>query len=183
MKKIIIITLGLFLSLKGISQEFMGVKVEGGKSSITNQFTEKGLTKVTSANPNVLIFEGDVNGTNVELYVAFTPKTNVAWKFSVYLPKRTNWYELKGDYEKYVQIFTNKYGAPTTSYSTFLSPYYEGDGYEMSAVSLDKTSYACFWDVYSIEITKYKQVRLGYENIENEKLNREEKNEINNATF
>lgn len=183
MKKIAVITLGLLLSIKGISQEFMGVKVDGSKATITSQFIAKGMTKVNSANPSTLIFNGNISGTNVELYVAFTPKTNVAWKFMVYLPKRTNWYELKGDYEKYVELFTNKYGTPTSSYNTFLSPYYDGDGYEMSAVGLDKCVYASYWNNYSVEISQYKQVRLWYENSENAEINKKEKNQINNANF
>ena len=183
MKIIATITVGLLLSIKGIGQEFMGVKVGGSKASITSQLVNKGMIKTKSTNPNTLVFNGYVSDIKVELFVFFTPKTNIAWKFMVYLPKRTNWYELKEDYEKYLDLFTNKYGTPSSSYNTFLSPYYEGDGYEMSAVELDKCLYSAFWENYSVEISEYKQVRLGYENSENAKINTREKNQLNNANF
>jgi hypothetical protein len=184
MKKITIITLSVLLSIKGISQEFMGVKVGGSKESISNQFTSKGMKKVTSSNPNMLIFEGYIAGsTTIELYVAFTPKTNVAWKFMVYLPKSNDWYNLKTQYNKYVALFTEKYGQPNSSYSEFLTPYYEGDGYEMSAIGLNKCIYSSFWETYAVEITEYKQVMLSYENKDNASLNKTEKNQINNANF
>ena len=183
MKKFAVITLGLLLSIKGISQEFMGVKVDGSKATITSQLINKGMTKSASSVPTTLVFKGYVSNTEIELYVFFTPKTNLAWKFFVYLPKRTGWYELKGDYEKYLELFTNKYGTPTSTYNTFLSPYYEGDGYEMSAVGLDKCLYASYWEKYSVEISQYKQVRLSYENTENAEINKREKNQINNANF
>lgn len=183
MKKIAVITLALLVSIKGISQEFMGVKVDGSKATVTSQLISKGMVKSTTSTPSALIFKGYVSNTEIELFVFFTPKTNLAWKFVVYLPKRTSWYDLKSDYEKYLELFTNKYGTPTSSYNTFLSPYYEGDGYETSAVGLDKCLYSAFWEKYSVEISKYKQVKLTYENSENAEINKKEKNQINNANF
>ena len=183
MKKITFIALSVLLSIKGISQEFMGVKVDGSKQTISSQFVGKGMKRIESSNPNTLVFNGYVNGSLIELYVAFTPKSNLAWKFMVYLPKCTDWYELKGSYNKYLELFTDKYGEPNSSYSTFLSPYYEGDGYEMSAVGINKCLYSAFWDKYSVEITEYKQVRLVYENSDNALIKKNESDQISNANF
>jgi hypothetical protein len=68
---------------------------------------------------------------------------------------------------------------PTSNYDNFLSPYKDGDGYEMQAVEKDKTNIAAFWlglsgANYSIEISKYKQVKIAYENETNGRLNNRE---------
>ena len=183
MKKISIFALALTLSLTTIAQDFMGISVDGSRSSIRSKFLAKEFTEKKISSPSALLFNGYVSGTPIEVYVFFSPKSNIAWKFVVYLPKHDNWDELKRDYENYFELFTNKYGTPTSSYNTFISPYYEGDGYEISAVGLDKCVYSSFWDKYSVEISKYKQVRLWYENSDNAEINKKEKNQINNANF
>lgn len=183
MKKTTIIIALLVITLTSFGQEFMGIKVDGSKATITSQFLGKGMTKLQSSTPTTLVFKGYANSVDVEVYVFFTPKTNLAWKFMVYLPKRSDWYELKGEYQRYAELFSSKYGEPTSSYSSFLSPYYEGDGYEISAVALNKCLYSSFWSKYSVEISEYKQVRLTYENSENALTNKAERNQINSATF
>ena len=52
---------------------------------------------------------------------------------SVLLPVKNAWFSLKGDYEDLKAKFIKKYGKPENSYEFFTDPYYEGDGYEMSA--------------------------------------------------
>lgn len=184
MKKITILGLALALSLTAICQDFMGINVDGSRATIRSKFLAKQFTETRISSPNTLLFNGYVSGKPIEVYVFFTPKSNIAWKFAVYLPKHIDWYELKGEYNKYLDLLTEKYGAPSSTYSTFLSPYYEGDGYEISAVGLEKSLFSAFWETfYSIEITKYKQVRISYESKTNSDIFSKENNQINNANF
>lgn len=183
MKKLLFLTL-LFLNINSHAQEFMGIKVDGTKADLITKFKAKGF-KVTSNEEGSLFMDGgNIGGTDVEVLVLFTPKTKVAWKFVVFLPKRNDWYTIKAEYEKYKDLFTTKYGEPESDYHFFSSPYYEGDGYEMSAVGLEKCHYACYWkDYYSIDISKYKQVKIAYENPTNTLLNRQEKTKIETNSF
>jgi hypothetical protein len=184
MKKISIFALALTLSLTTIAQDFMGISVDGSKSIIRSKFLAKQFTEKKISSPSALLFNGHVSGTPIEVYVFFSPKSNIAWKFVVYLPKQSDWYALKNEYNKYLDLLTEKYGKPSSLYSTFLSPYYEGDGYEISAVGIDKCLFSAFWNAsYSLEISKYKQVKITYENTKNSEISAKETNQIDNANF
>lgn len=163
--------------------EFMGIEVDGTRSQIINQFTQKGF-KVNQKTENAITFKGEINGREIELITLYTVKSGKCWKFAVYLPKKISWYSLKQEYEEYVEILKNKYGTPTNNFATFISPYYEGDGYELTAVQIEKCIYSCFWGtkIY-IEISKYNQVSIKYENETNSDLNEKEKSETNKQIF
>ncbi|MFN5421833.1 MAG: hypothetical protein ACK5AO_01080, partial [bacterium] len=69
---------------------------------------------------------------------------------------------------------TDKYGQPLSSQTIFKSPYIEGDGNEMEAVSNEKVKYESVWlNKSSITITKWKQVKIDYINAENYKSYKE----------
>lgn len=183
MKRLLLFPI-LFLTINIYAQEFMGIKVDGKKSELIAKFKEKGFKVVNNAKGSLIMDGGSIGTTPIELVIIFTPKTEVAWKFAVYLPKQTEWYTLKAEYNKYKELFTSKYGEPESDYHFFSSPYYEGDGYEMSALGIEKCTYSCYWkDYYSIEISKYKQVKISYENPTNTLLNRKEKSEIETNSF
>lgn len=164
--------------------EFMGIPVDGTKSEVIAQFKAKGFS-VTSNNPkdNAIQFKGVAGGVSMEVFAAFTPVSGRCWSFMVFLPKEDNWYDIKEQYKKYVDIFKGKYGEPRASYDFFSTPYYEGDGYEMSALQLGKCTYSTFWEKYSVQISKYKQVKLQYENPANGDLLDKEKEKVNKNIF
>lgn len=176
----------LFCSLNMLvaySQEFLGIKVDGNKQLIQKKFTEKGYKYVSYSN-DILTLKGKAGSNNIELHIVFTPKTKIAWKFVVYLPEQYNWFDIKKQYLEYLEMLTSKYGEPKSTYDFFSDPYYEGDGFEMSAVKLDKCNYAAYWEEkYSIEISKFSQVRISYENPVNSAIFSNEKMEIEKATF
>lgn len=183
MKKFILSAF-LFSTMSIYAQEFMGIKVDGTKTDLVTKFKAKGFKVTSNQEGSVIMDGGNIGGTEVEIVILFTPKTKVAWKFAVFLPKRIDWYTIKAEYEKYKELFVTKYGEPESDYHFFSSPYYEGDGYEISAIGLEKCHYACYWkDYYSIEISKYKQVKISYENPTNTLLNKQEKTKIETNSF
>ena len=188
MKKGIMILLLTFLTIISFSQEFIGIKVDGNINDVVEKFKGKGL-KVSnrgSSTPNVISMEGIVGNRNLELNIVCTPTTKIVWKFAVYLPKQTLWTSLKSEYEEYLDLLTKKYGKPKSTYNFFSSPYKEGDGYEMTAVAVEKCTYSAFWPgnlgLY-IEISKWKQVKINYENRTNSALSKIEQDEIKNKIF
>lgn len=164
MKKLLTILLVLLVSLTN-AQEFMGIKIDGTKPQAVQKFIAKGF-KVKRQDDGWVQMLGTFNRQQVELYLSFTPTSKKFWKLSVYFPESNNWSTLKNDFLYYRKILTEKYGEPTQSYESFLSPYEEGDGYEMSAVITEKCTYAAFWldVVVAVEISKYKQISITYEN-------------------
>lgn len=183
MKKAMVLLAILFATAVGYSQEFLGIKVEGTRQECINKFKAKGYVVIGTPSNTAISMRGKAGGNDVDLVIVNTPTSKKVWKFAVFLPERTTWDRLKSDYEYYVELFTNKIGNPTDIYRNFVSPYYEGDGYEMSAVGIEKCNYIAFWDGIYIEITKWKQVSVCYENKVNAEISKKEKDAINSNNF
>lgn len=187
MKKYIL-TIALAISVTLLSaQSFNGVPLEGDLPTLITRYKAKGFTFVKYIE-NGAILKGKVANYPIELYVFTTPKSKKVYKAVAYLDKEVSWSSIKSNYERFVEIFTEKYGTPTSKLERFIDPYYEGDGYEMSALSLEKCDYYTLWmDVQkmnmSVEISKYKQVKLTYENIQNIELMTKERAAIENNSF
>jgi len=168
MKRTLIILAITFMALASMGQAFDGVPIKGDLATAIAKFRTKGYTLI-SQDKDGAIMKGMTNGREWELYISLTPITKQIWKMAVYGPKRQTWEALKADYDTYREILTDKYGARTDEYKQFRGNYYEGDGYEFTAVLLEKCVYTAIWMTtenlnISLEITKYAQIRLAYEN-------------------
>lgn len=187
MKRINLMVAICLLSIMTYGQEFLGVKVDGTKQEVINKFIAKGFRVVPIKNgiQTATTMKGNYAGTNYEIIIINTPITKKVWKIAVYLPEQISWYSLKSEYNKYLEILTSKYGQPDNSYDFFSSPYYEGDGYEMTALAIEKCNYASYWldVIISIEISKYKQIKISYENKANSDLDDQEKEKLNKNVF
>jgi len=183
MKKIVIILLCNLFTICSFGQEFMGIKVDGDLKTVVDKFINKGFKITYTEVPNVTTAVGYYSGTLFEVNIVSTPISKKVWKFAVYLPKKYDWYTLKSEYTSYRSSLIEKYGLPRNTYTGFASPYYEGDGYEFSAVRNNKCSYSTVWDDMSIEISQFSQVRISYENTVNSAIYDSEKNNINQTIF
>lgn len=186
MKKLITITLGLFLMTISYAQYFDGVLIDGKLEVFVDKFKAKGFT---AKNENgVAILTGKVALKEVQIFVFTTPITKLVWKIAVYMPEQYTWYAIKSDYLSYLDIFKEKYGMPKESFASFLNPYYDGDGYEVSAIKSDKCLYESLWmDVsnmnISLSISKYMQVKILYENAKNAEVFQKEMKQKNKNSF
>lgn len=186
MKKLITLLL-LLVSLCANSQSFDGVSISGDMTSCINQFKSKGYKVINTDADNVTL-EGSINGMPIELYVFRTPKSKKVCKAVVYLNKQTTWSDLSSQYWKFYELFVNKYGKVSFSKAEFETPYELGDGYEMTAVKVEKCKYHAMWETnanltVAVEISKYSQVKLVYENDTNMNINTEEYKELNSQRF
>lgn len=67
-------------------------------------------------------------------------------------------------YKRMKRILTERYGKPTSEYEFYHSPYYEGDGFEQTAIRVGKGSLATFWGVnLSLNIERILVVVVTYE--------------------
>ena len=116
--------------------------------------------------------------SNCSIIVLYSKYINSVWKVAVYLPEINNWYNLKSEYLKYKEVYSKKYGTPE-SYEFFEDPYYEGDGYEMSAVSNGNCTYSSYFSqekgTIIVSIGNTQKIMLGYEDKINANLHSEEK--------
>jgi hypothetical protein len=184
MKKIILFLL-ITISIKSFSQSFNGVEISGNISAAVEKFKLKGF-KLSKKEDNVYIMSGDLFNEQVELLLFATPITRQYAKCVIFFPEKS-WLSLKRDYNKFVNLFDEKYGSHSSQYEFFTEPYYEGDGYELSALALEKCIYTTYWvqlrASMSVEISKYKQIKLTYENNDIMNLLQEERQKQQTRIF
>ncbi len=173
--------------ITGIPQ-FMGIPVEGDAVLFINKLKAKGF-KVNQFDATVTTMSGIFLGSQVdEIMILHTPKTKQVWKVTVFNPEKTTWPRLKSEYQTLLSKLTSKYGEPSASLFSFLSPYEENDGYEMTAVAVEKTSIMAWWDLkftngdpsgsIMLELTKWKQNKISWENNMNAELKVKEQAEL-----
>lgn len=169
MKKIItfiFIVAILITNNKIYGQEFLGIKVDGKLSEVVAKFKLKGF-KITSPDNLSPTLVGKAGVSKVEVIILSSPITKTVFKIAVYLPKQNEWESIKSEYEDYLRTLTAKYGTPNNSFNFFGSPYKEGEGDEMNAITMEKCFYSAYWNNVSISISEYKQVSIVYENSKN----------------
>jgi len=184
MKKLITTVLIIILLVNaGISQVFDGISIYGDFNSTLEKFKSKGYI-VDEVVPEGAIL--NYNGMQINLLK--TPTTNKVFKAVVYLPKKNNWTDLKSEFNKYHIIFLEKYGNPSDKIKYFDSPYSEGDGKEMEAIKNENFEYWSYWEgingaSYCVEISKYNQVKIIYENDANYSLKEKEVSDLSKSIF
>lgn len=186
MKKLFI-ALAILFSTATFGQTFDGVPISGDLNTTISKFRAKGYTIANTFEQGVKL-KGRVASREIELFVFVTPKTRKVFKMVVYLAEESSWYSLRQTYIDMLTSLKNKYGEPDDTEAKFITPYYLGDGYELQAVELEKLDYHAYWFrrdnlTVGVEISKYKQVKLTYENNLMMDLKNKEQAEIENNSF
>ena len=158
---------------------FKGIEINGSLDDIRMQLENKGFSFISNIE-NGIVLEGDFAGfSNCEIIVSYSPYINLVWRIIVLLPQKSQWYDLKEEYFRCKDLFLKKYGKPQ-SYEYFTSPYEEGDGYEMTAVSSENCSYASYFDTslgfVVVKISVDERVMFVYEDKCNADLDSEARN-------
>jgi hypothetical protein len=157
--------------------EISGIKINGNIDSCSNKFLKKGYT-FFKREDNVIVLKGKIGNDDVKLFLVSTPKTKLVWKGVIDFPEQDSWEDLKDKFGKIKGILIDKYGTPSNDFHFFKSPYYEGDGYELTAVSNGNCVYSTYWTssscIVSVEISSSKLISVGYENEINDQINKQE---------
>jgi hypothetical protein len=172
----------LLFSCNSFAQEFLGIKVDGKLNEVVTKFKQKGFT-ITAPDSNNPILEGKAGNLNVEIVIFSSPISKTVYKLNVYLPKQTSWSNIKSEYQDYLNTLTDKYGAPTSTYDFFESPYKEGDGDEMLGIEMEKCHYSAFWSNVALYISKFKQIKISYENSKNLDISESEESKLKKDIF
>lgn len=191
MKKLVVALVVCLICLYSSGQDcmsFKGIPFNTSLSEFTKQLTSKGMVLSHTQTESTLIattFKGNFAGySDCEVFVFSTLDKSCIFKVSVYLPVKTIWGDLKSCYNGMLDSYKDKYGEPKDDFKFFSTPYYEGDGYEMTAVEIEKCFYAAIWELrygnILMEISKYKQVRIVYEDENNIKKVIEKKKQVIN---
>lgn len=187
MKKLLLVLLVSVACVSVDAQTFDGVKIDGTLPSIVQKYRAKGYTLVKNIENGVIMY-GKIAGKKVELYITTTPKSKIVCRATVYLPVDNDWYSLKSDYRTFVNLFIEKHGEPDDTFEFFKRPYYEGDGYEMSALATENVVWASYWMnrnnlTTAVTISKFKQIEFTYENDRNMEIKKKEEESIHSLSF
>lgn len=185
--KNLILAVVLMICTTSFAQSFDGVQLSGDIPTAVSKFKGKGYSLMRYFENGVEL-KGRVANRDIQLFLFTTPKSKKIFKATVYLDEDYTWTSLKNTYYNMVSTLTNKYGEADESEAKFITPYYSGDGYEMQAVGLEKIDYHAYWFkrnnlTVGVEISKYKQVKLTYENNLMMDLKDKEQAEIESNSF
>ena len=160
--------------------EFRGIPIDGKIDSFVNKLERLGYTVSKQAGSNV-IMKGTFAGKDATLFILGTPKTNTVWKVAVNFSEASSWSSIKSDYKYYKEMFTKKYGTPKDVYEFFAKPYYEGDGYELQALRVEKcfyfTSYEVTGGTIVVQMSRFEYIQIIYEDSQNYTIKSNEEND------
>jgi hypothetical protein len=142
---LIITALLLITTINCDAQSWNGITVGQSFAATKAQLLAKGFV-LSSVNANDCVYSFKRNngiGNNNLVTILLSPKTKTCWKLIVYKTNMISWDALKQEYDRTIDAIKQKYIYETYD-ERFLSPYVEGDGYEISAIKLDK----CIWKTF-----------------------------------
>lgn len=126
---------------------FKGIEINGSIQDFNHELAKQGYVEnETNSEGTAVLLIGKFAGfDNCSIAVFATPIEKQVYAVYVALPEQDSWYTLKSRYNELKASLTNKYGNPDTDIHTFISPYYEGDGYELQALRMNKCTYASYY--------------------------------------
>jgi hypothetical protein len=189
MKNLIFTLALIFIHFSNYAQTFDDIYIGGDLSTCMTRLKAKGYKLVTMIENNTAaMFRGNVGSVDIDLLVISTPKTKKVFTFGIYMSEENNFNSLKRTSDKYFEILVNKYGEPDDISLDFESPYYLGDGFEITALKSGKCKYSATWDEKNnmnirLQINKFSQVQISYDNIKNVELYINEQNSIERTIY
>lgn len=182
MKKLLLLFAFVFsiniIGAQNVHLTFKDIPIDGNVKDFADKLSKKGFTQNEGLEDDIIRMEGKFADFNAEVWLVATPKTKTIWKVVVTTKKYTSWSSIKADFEEYKEIYTKKYGKPANDYHFFSRPYYEGDGYEMQALKLEKCTYATVFKIpeggIMIKMTKWGDISFSYEDNVNVKIKNSE---------
>lgn len=164
-----------------IHMKFMGIEMNCAVDIAMLDLEKKGF-EIIDIRKEGYIMSGKFIDRNALVTLHATPKTNLLYRANIFFNEHTSWYSLKSEFLEVVKYYKAKYKSISSS-RTFIDPYYEGDGYGLQGVSMDKCFYYERFEAeggkISIEISDMKRVQIRYEDKNNAKKNEQETIAIN----
>lgn len=154
---------------------FKGIPIDGNVNDFAAGLSKEGFTQIRDLEDNSILLNGRFADFDAVIILQAIPKSKTIWKVLVITKEAyTSWSSIKADFEKYKELYTKKYGKPSNDFHFFSPPYYEGDGYEMQALKLDKCSYFTVFELpegpISLKIEQEGFIVFGYEDRINAKI-------------
>lgn len=159
--------------------KFKNIPITGKMSNMISQLQTVGFEFDTKEGIYAKL-DGKFANEDCEVAIVATPKSKEVYMIMVIFDNATSWYSLKSDYLELKKQLKEKYGVKPDSIERFISPYYEGDGYELSATSNDKCIYSSRYYLDNGEIVlniANKHLTIYYIDKNGNKINEKEEQE------
>lgn len=160
----------LFVSLNLSAQHlsFKGVPIDGNITEFVSKMKAQGYVTHElngQVGNNTYILKGQFAGmSDCTILILYSTLTKTVCKVVVSSDDYTSWSSVKNQYTTLSEAFSKKY-TQTTDFCEFVSPYYEGDGYEFLALDSGKGMCASLYEAEGgtivLEITAVNS-RKGY---------------------
>ena len=142
---IIALFLGSCILLNG--QEHLKVKnipIEGSATSFIAKLKATGLKHYTGSGTDEVLKGQFAGMPDCYFIIAASDKTQTVFRVGIMTDNSVSWSSLKSKYNGIKDSYSSKY-PDYKSYEYFTEPYYEGDGYELQALRLEKCTYATYF--------------------------------------
>lgn len=127
---------------------FKDVPICGDSDNFAKKLMAQGYSVKEHSQSGSYMLNGTFAGiSDCDILINNSEFLNSIISVSVLLPVKNAWFSLKGDYEDLKAKFIKKYGKPENSYEFFTDPYYEGDGYELTAFTTGNAYYMSSFNV------------------------------------
>lgn len=165
---------------------FKQFPINGDVNSFIQCLTNGGYTISESYNYtyHAASLKGSFAGkTDCSIAVIGTPKTHIVCSVMVFMQEHHIWSSIKSQYEELKNQLSRKYGNPV-SYEYFSDPYFEGDGYELTALGCDHCTYLSMFETtngkISVSMSSGAKVMIVYQDKTNCEIRDKETNSIAN---
>lgn len=156
--------------------KFKNIELDGSLTDFVAKLEKQGFTVLTKIEEGAAL-KGTFAGKDVTVLIPCKAGETI-WRIGVDFEKENVWSDLKYSYNHYKELLTTKYGKGE-SFEFFRTPYYDGDGYEISAVRNEKCVYSTFFKtpegVITLEIDKSCCIRISYEDEQNSSLHSQQR--------
>lgn len=126
---------------------FKGLSLSGPLDCFVTSLVGQGYVLKESQSNGALLKGGFASESDCTIVVLTTKITHEVYGVCVSFEKKSSWSSLKTQYREYKSMLSAKYGEPSKHLERFDNPYYEGDGYEMQALRMDKCTYTSLYEV------------------------------------
>lgn len=149
MKRIFAALIICLVALSASAQEHLkvkGIPIDGNVNAFANKLRNAGLkhNALFSEKLGRTILEGDFAELHNCKWAFLSTNNGTVCKVIIMSESITGWIACKNKYNEMKELFSTKYEL-MGSYEYFRNPYYEGDGYELSALSQKKGDWQCFF--------------------------------------
>lgn len=145
MKRLITLLIASIFAVGTISAQqadhftFKGIPIDGSLSAFGNQLVVEGFTKVgTNAYRGKFL-------RNECLIALVGDDDNMIWRVAAIFPATDTWSVLESSFNGYVDLYSEKYGRPTTIKKEFSTYIGDDPWFKMNAINNGECNYFAVW--------------------------------------